>query len=134
MDRSLQIIVDSGLCVLIWLVQLIIYPSFHYIKEKDFVSWHSRYTFLISVIVTPLILTQAGIETVRLFEGQIRWWHIMMIGCIWLSTFIFSVPCHRQLQKKGKETSIIKRLVGTNWLRTILWSMLFFETVIAVYV
>ena len=53
---GLQIIVDSGLFVLIWLVQLIIYPSFRYTKEAYFVQWHARYTLLMGLVVSPFML------------------------------------------------------------------------------
>ncbi len=52
---------------------------------------------------------------------------------IWLATFILSVPCHRQLQKSGKDLSTINRLVATNWIRTILWSLLFFRTGVTIF-
>lgn len=132
-DSGIQIIVDSGLFVLIWIVQLIIYPSFRYIKEEYFVQWHIRYTFLIALIVSPLMLIQAGIEGLLLFQDEVRWWRIIPIVLIWLATFSLSVPCHRRLRKSGKELSTINRLVATNWIRTILWSLLFFRTGVAVY-
>ena len=62
---TIQIMVDSGLFILIWLVQLIIYPSFRYTEEKDFVGWHARYTWVIGAIVSPLMLVQVGIEVVH---------------------------------------------------------------------
>jgi hypothetical protein len=41
---------------------------------------------------------------------------------IWLSTFLLQVPIHKKL-RSGKEDSHIKRLVATNWIRTIAWSL-----------
>ncbi|MFH2123718.1 MAG: hypothetical protein ABIJ50_09600 [Pseudomonadota bacterium] len=130
---EIQISVDSGLFILIWLVQLIIYPSFRYTKAEDFIQWHSRYTFLMGLIVSPLMLIQVGIEGFFLCRGEIRWWRLATIALIWLATFTLAVPCHRQLQHHGKVLSTIDRLVITNWLRTVLWSLLFFNTVFAAY-
>ena len=130
---GLQIIVDSGLFVLIWLVQLIIYPSFRYTKEECFIQWHTRHTFLMGLVVSPFMLTQAGIEGFLFFQNEVRWWRLVPIVLIWLATFILSVPCHRQLQKGGKDLSTINRLVATNWVRTILWSLLFLRTGVAVF-
>jgi hypothetical protein len=125
---QLQLIVDSGLLILIWLVQIIIYPSFHSIDTKDFKSWHIRYTKRISTIVVPLMLLQAGLELYyTLFEAP-RWWRALLIAAVFLSTFILSVPCHKRLQDTGKNTSVIRRLVQTNWIRTLLWTLLFMET------
>jgi len=46
--------------------------------------------------------------------------NVLTILLIWLSTFIFSLPCHRQLQK-GKDDVIIEKLIKSNWPRTFLW-------------
>jgi hypothetical protein len=125
---TVQIMVDSGLFILIWLVQLIIYPSFRYTEEKDFVGWHARYTLLIGAIVIPLMLVQVGIEVVHNTTLDSRWIRIALITMIWLSTFILSVPCHRTLHNAGKNPAIIHRLVMTNWPRTLLWSALFLDS------
>ncbi|MBA3008345.1 MAG: hypothetical protein KKB91_03935 [Proteobacteria bacterium] len=130
---EIQIIVDSGLFILIWLVQLIIYPSFRYTNEEYFIQWHGRYTFLMGLIVSPLMLIQAGIEGIFLYHDEVRCWRIVPIVLIWLATFSLSVPCHRQLQNHGKVLSTINRLVVTNWIRTLLWSLLFLRTGLAAY-
>jgi len=130
---EIQIITDSGLLVLIWLVQLIIYPSFRYTQEKDFIVWHARYMRLISLIVSPLILLQIGVELVYIFNNDYRWIRMLMILTVLTSTFSLSVPSHKRLSRYGKDPIIISRLVLTNWLRTVLGSLLFTETVFGVY-
>ena len=127
---TVQVMVDSGLIVLIWLVQLIIYPSFRYTEEKDFISWHQRYTGLIGAIVSPLMLLQAGGEIWVAITQDPRWVRILAIALIWISTFTLSVPCHRRLHTVGKNMAIIRRLIVTNWPRTLLWSILFLNTLI----
>jgi len=126
---ALQRIVDSGLLILIWLVQLIIYPSFYYTEEKAFIDLHGRYTALIGLIVTPLMFIQAGVEVVYFLEQDPRWQRILIILAIWLATFSLSVPCHSRLHGAGKNLIIIKRLVTSNWIRTLCWSLLILETV-----
>jgi len=44
-----------------------------------------------------------------------------LVLLIWLSTFLIQVPIHNQLGI-GKDSFLIKRLVQTNWIRTILWT------------
>jgi len=130
---EIQIITDSGLLVLIWLVQLIIYPSFRYTQEKDFIVWHGRYMRLIGLIVSPLMLLQIGVELVHIFNNDYRWIRMLMILAVLTSTFSLSVPNHKRLSRYGKDPIIISRLVLTNWLRTVLWSLLFTETAFGVY-
>ena len=124
---ELQTIVDSGLFVLIWLVQLVIYPSFAVIEEGHFHSWHTRFSAMISLVVTPLMVIQVGIEAVVMIN-EIRWWRISLIALIWLATFFLSVPCHRRLHTRGKDARMIRWLVLTNWIRTMGWSLLFWQT------
>ena len=124
-----QIMVDSGLFILIWLVQLIIYPSMKYTEEKAFVAWHTRYTGLISIIVCPLMLLQAGMEIMTGIVWDPRWMRILLIVLVWILTFLVSVPCHNRLHANGKDMKIIERLITTNWPRTALWTLLFLETV-----
>lgn len=127
---AVQLIVDSGLLILIWLVQLIIYPSFGYIEEKAFVGWHGRYTALMGLIVSPLMLLQVGVEVSSILEQDSRWQRILLILAIWSATVILSVPCHSRLRRAGKDLTIIKRLVKSNWIRTLCWSLLFLETLL----
>ncbi|HHB75932.1 MAG TPA: hypothetical protein ENK84_05250 [Desulfobulbus sp.] len=124
----LQIMVDSGLFILIWLVQLIIYPSFQYTEEGDFINWHYRYTGLMGAVVSPLMLLQAGGEIWTAITREPRWVRITIITLAWISTFTLSVPCHRRLHTVGKNMTVIRRLVLTNWSRTLLWSVLFLGT------
>lgn len=126
---AVQFIVDSGFFILIWLVQLIIYPSFRYTGEKSFVSWHGRYTVLMSLFVIPLMFLQVGVELAHFLEQDPRWHRILIIFVICLATFSFSVPFHRRLHSVGKNLIIIKRLVDSNWIRTLCWSVLFLETI-----
>lgn len=130
---EIQTIADSGLLVLIWLVQLIIYPSFRYTQEKDFIVWHGRYMHLISLIVGPLVLLQIGVEVVYIFNNDYRWIRMLIILAVLTSTFSLSVPNHKRLSRYGKNPIILSRLVLTNWLRTVLWSLLFTETAFSVY-
>lgn len=129
---EIQIMTDSGLFVLIWLVQVIIYPSFRYTEEKEFILWHARYMSTISLIVSPLILLQIGVEMVHVFQNDYRWLRILMVFAVLISTFSLSVPNHRRLSRYGKDPLIISRLVLTNWLRTACWSVLFAETIFTI--
>jgi hypothetical protein len=117
--------VNFGMCVLIWIVQLVIYPSFEEIEESRFPRWHKKYTFRISLIVLPLMISQVvllgrliyhnSFNTVFIIQG-------LLIFVAWVVTFTLSVPCHKKLSEK-KDTYQIKRLIASNWLRTAAWTI-----------
>lgn len=116
---------DIGMFILIWLVQLVIYPAFHVIEKKVFVSWHARYTRNISAVVLPLMTLQF-ITTVYLLMQQFSGILLIEAGLIltaWAITFIFSVPCHKKLHDIGRDETTINRLVWTNWIRTVSWTV-----------
>jgi hypothetical protein len=50
------------------------------------------------------------------------WLGLVMLAGIWLATALLSVPCHQQLAL-GYDADLIERLVATNWVRTVLWSL-----------
>ncbi len=123
-----QIMADSGLLVLICLVQWIIYPSFDCLETENFKTWHFRYMRVISYIVVPLMLLQVGVELTHALAAEPRWWRALLIGVVLIATFSLSVPCHKKLQIMGKSAVIIRKLVLTNWIRTLLWAILFLQT------
>lgn len=120
-------IINFGLLVLVWLVQLIIYPSFAHIGATEFTSWHREYVGKISVVVTPLILIQMllVLRLIYLIPALKYFLMLVCLAVIWISSFSLSVPCHKKLRKIGKDPAVIKRLVRTNWVRTILWTAVF---------
>ena len=122
---TFNIAISWGLLLLIWLVQIIIYPGLHRIPSKDFIDYHSWYVKRISAIVLPLMICEVIITIVWLiFENNSFYSSItfFLVLIIWLSTFLLQVPIHKNLQS-GKDFKRISRLVTTNWIRTIAWSM-----------
>ncbi|MBT6460903.1 MAG: hypothetical protein HOK49_00020 [Opitutae bacterium] len=114
-----------GLMVLIWLVQLIIYPTFQKIPESDFRNWHRIYCRRIGYIVLPLMLGQV-IFTIGYFMDQQETNPCLPVALTmtWIITFAVSAPIHDRLQKNGKDPIQIKKLIRTNWYRTILWTLI----------
>ena len=47
---------------------------------------------------------------------------LVLVLIIWLSTSLLQVPCHRRLSH-GFSHAVHHRLVLTNWIRTIAWSL-----------
>lgn len=122
---TLRLVTDTALVMLIWLVQLVIYPSFSSIEPARFIDWHHRYMRTISFIVIPLMLVQAALIGVQCINAPIPA-HLISTAAVlaaWGATFTMSVPCHRKLQLMGKTEKWIDRLVRTNWIRTVAWSL-----------
>ncbi|TLP79701.1 hypothetical protein ES765_10130 [Maribacter sp. ACAM166] len=125
-----RLICDTGLVVLIWIVQLIIYPSFSFYKLENLYKWHEIYTKRIAVIVVPLMVGQMIVTGIQLYSQQ-NFYTItsaILVLSVWLSTFLLFVPLHSNISKKIAVQLSVEKLKLHNWLRTILWSLLFLLT------
>ena len=116
--------VSWGLLILIWMVQLIVYPSFHRIPPDGFAPYHKWYVKRISSIVLPLMFAELGLTVWWILWDNFSTGSILsafMVFIIWLSTFALQIPIHNRL-KTGRQDRLIRRLVMTNWIRTATWS------------
>ena len=128
----LKLLADFGLVVLIWLVQLVIYPGFLYFRAENLATWHKKYTSLISYIVGPLMLVQLMLAiylliTLPTFFNAAG---LLMILAIWSTTFLHFVPMHEAVADGELNENLLNDLVHKNWLRTILWTFVFLSSAI----
>ena len=131
--------VSWGLVVLIWLVQLIVYPGFQRISEEAFVSCHRWYVKRIAVVVLPLMILELALTAWWVLASRYSTASVLsslFVFIIWLSTFTLQIPIHNRL-KTGKEDRLIRRLLATNWIRTAAWSLkagaVTIHTIISIY-
>jgi hypothetical protein len=123
----IQQVLDFGLVVLIWIVQIIIYPSFSYYKEEDLSKWHDKYTRNITLIVLPLMTGQLGIHLYEIINAftLLRLSALILIALIWFNTFLYAVPLHQRISDNLDIAKTCIELTRINWYRTILWSLVF---------
>jgi len=126
----LRILIDFGLFVLIWLVQLIIYPSFKYYHATNLFNWHKTYTSNIAIVVMPLMLGQLIVYGFLLFTQPTNFniFGFIITVSLWISTFLQFVPLHSTISNREISEKLLNQLVLRNWLRTSLWTILFFSS------
>lgn len=120
-----RLTIDFGLVVLIWLVQTIIYPSFAHCDPAQLRAWHARYTTRITFFVLPLMGAQVAVIALQMRQGWT--WDTglaaLLVALVWLHTFVRAVPLHHQIATTNHPAEPIAALVKTNWVRTVLWSI-----------
>ncbi len=124
MDTLLYVnaVATFGMLGIIWLVQIVHYPSFLDVPQDAFVSFHHNHTRRI----TPLVLAFMGTEIVT--AGMLAPWgtgySVAFLLCLltWVCTFAIQVPQHGKLNKRFDRNTVI-RLVRGNWIRTAIWSV-----------
>ena len=113
---------------LIWFVQIVHYPLLGAVGNAEFSAYEQRHMSLTTWVVAPPMLVEAatalllfwfrpaGVATWQMWAG------VVLLAIIWLSTALLQVPCHDTLSK-GFDAEVHRRLVATNWVRTIAWSV-----------
>ncbi len=109
---------------LIWTIQVVHYPLFAQVGREAFAAYHRRHTRQITWIVAPLMLVELVTAGWLVWEGGGGTWLLVSLGPLafnWLSTGLVQIPLHHQLEQ-GYDAAIQRRLVATNWGRTLAWS------------
>ena len=111
---------------LIWFVQVVHYPLFNRISGDASIQYaaeHQRRTAW--VVGLPMLVE--GITTLWLFFNPIDGRLLPLLGGlvllkIHLSTIFLQIPLHKKLSQ-GYEREVVRKLVATNWVRTIGWTI-----------
>jgi hypothetical protein len=114
---------------LIWLIQGVHYPLMAKVGEANFVEYAISHARQITYIVGPLMVIEVATSLMCLYWAKqigipmwTMWTGLALVFIIWASTALFSVPCHETLSG-GFDLATIERLVNTNWIRTIAWTL-----------
>ena len=112
------------------MVQLVHYPAFKYVGKENCFAFQQHHTRSISRLVIPLMLAELAFALWLLFWPMtfiameyLNYFSFACLLLIWLITFLKAVPYHRKLSKEGYESSLVKKLIRINWLRTIAWTL-----------
>ena len=125
---EIQTLVDFGMVVVLWLVQLVIYPSLLRIEPCQLTRWHQAYTFRVSFIIMPLMLAQLALAVIAALSGSATWLDGLVLALVlvcWGLTFFVSVPLHKKIDAGDPSDATRTALVRTNWPRTWLWTAIF---------
>ncbi len=111
----------------IWFVQIVHYPLMDAVGPENYTEYHRRHQNLTSYVVGPVMLFELTTAIALLYLGwqsSVSNWalsNLVLLGVIWASTFLVQVPCHERLAK-GFSREAHRRLVNTNWIRTVAWT------------
>ncbi len=107
----------------IWLVQVVHYPSFRYVSTEKFIDFESFHRQRITWIVGPVMLLELGsfVLWILLSPSAIAWISGLSALGVLAFTFLVSVPIHNSLSL-GFSKASLGSLVASNWVRTISWT------------
>jgi hypothetical protein len=114
-----------AMCGLIWFVQIVHYPLLSRFSHDGFAESAKAHCDRTGFIAGPLMLAEAGTLLLLLvggMRGGLFLTSAALLAMIWLSTFLLQVPAHRVLLR-GWDPGAHARLVATNWIRTVCWTL-----------
>lgn len=113
---------------LIWMVQLVHYPLFDRVAPERWAAFHgdhsTRITWVLAVPM-PLQLLTALVLVAAPPAGADRALLGVALGGVAVAlavTALVSVPAHEALSA-GYDADAHRRLVSTNWIRTVAWTV-----------
>ena len=113
---------------LIWFVQVVHYPLLGAVGKSEFPAYEQQHMSMTTWVVAPPMLVEAATALLLFWFRPtgvpigLVWTGVILLAIIWLSTVFLQVPCHETLSK-GFEADVHRRLVSTNWIRTVSWSL-----------
>ena len=113
---------------LIWLIQRVSYPLMAAVGSAEAVEYERLHCRQISWIVGVPMLVEGITGLILLwfcpawFPAWGFWLGVALLVLIAASTQFLQVPCHKKLAA-GFDRTVHQRLVKTNWIRTILWTL-----------
>ena len=113
---------------IIWFVQIVHYPLFAAVPSQAFQAYQERHVRRTGWVVAPPMLVEVGsalaltLYPSESLDAWLVWGGVALLLVVWGATAVFSVPLHNQLLN-GFDARAHRRLLRTNWLRTLAWTL-----------
>ena len=124
--EQLHLIATSMMVAIIWMVQILHYPSFLFVDKQQYKEFQHFHMKKISYIIVPIMLLELFSGFAILFyieKAQLSLYaSLTLLVLIWVITGLFFTKYHTELSKKYNRNTIL-RLIRFNWIRTVLWTI-----------
>lgn len=121
---TLELALCAFMTGVIWIIQILHYPIFSAISVERLSTEAANHARKITWIVGPTMIAEAVVAALMIRsqpQSSVALANAVGVAATWASTFLLSVPLHEKLQAHPSEPTV-RRLVLTNWPRTVLWS------------
>jgi hypothetical protein len=112
----------------ILVVQWVHYPLFRHVGAADYATYQAGHMRRITAIVGPLMGVELGTAVALAWAPPAgvsawqAWSGLGLVALIWGTTGLVQVPLHAALTE-GFDPAAHRRLVRTNWIRTVAWAL-----------
>ena len=114
---------------MIWSMQVFEYPLFALVGRKEFPSYHAAHNRSLPffVILPSMLALGSAIVLFWIRPASIPLWSVVLVVALDLavlvSTIAWQAPLHGRLDREGFSAEVIRTLIRSNWIRTILWTI-----------
>jgi hypothetical protein len=114
---------------MIWSMQVFEYPLFALVGHNEFLSYHAAHNRSLPffVILPSVFALGSAVVLFWIRPASIPLWSVVLVVALDLavlvSTVAWQAPLHGRLDREGFSIEIIRTLVRSNWIRTMLWTI-----------
>ena len=123
---QIHLIATSMMVAIIWIVQILHYPTFLFIDRKQYTDFQQFHMKKISYIIIPIMAVElfSGLGILFIIQKQQISFYVSfaLLILIWMITGLLFTKYHSDLSKKYNEETILQ-LIRFNWIRTLLWTI-----------
>lgn len=122
-----QLVSTLAMFGVILFVQIVHYPLMARVGEEGFSGYARAHADRTGLVVGPLMLAEMAssiwlaVQPPSPHVQGTAWVGLGLLIAVWAVTGLVSVPCHKRLAA-GFDPPTHRRLVRTNWARTLLWA------------
>ena len=126
--EQIHLIATSMMVAIIWIVQILHYPTFLFIDKKQYTGFQQFHMNKISYIIIPIMAVElfTGLGILFIIQKQQIPFYVSLVILIliWVITGLLFTKYHSDLSKKYNKETILQ-LIQFNWIRTLLWTIRF---------
>ncbi|MDH3424310.1 MAG: hypothetical protein OEN00_15055 [Gemmatimonadota bacterium] len=122
----LHLVATAFMAGAIVFVQVVHYPLMAVVGRPTFAHYEQAHTVRTAWVVGPPMIVELATalwlvaEAMGTSGAAAALAGVALLGVIWVSTAVLQSPAHRRLLK-GFDEAVHRRLVGSNWIRTVAW-------------
>jgi hypothetical protein len=123
---EVHLVATAFMAGLIVFVQVVHYPLMAKVGDSSFVAYEAGHTVRTGWVVIPPMVTELGSAVMLVTvggsdsAGGIAWLGLGLLIVVWGATALIQAPAHGRLGK-GFDPAVHRKLVRTNWIRTVAW-------------
>jgi hypothetical protein len=125
---TIHLVATMGMVGVIWFVQLVHYPLFDRADRGGFHEFEAAHRTRTTIVVGPLMIAEGLSSLALFFDRPPRVSQLAVViglgllGAVAASTVLLQIPQHDVLSN-GFNEQAHRKLVRSNWVRTIGWSL-----------